>query len=169
MITRNPDPQVREFLVCHAMSRSQLMLPLFLRCHLFHSAAPSLLLCPHKVYCYIHPSKAAMADTPVMEDARTSRDKKDETSCGVSDEHCLDADSIDYEGLGDDSCRGDLGSSRPSIKEETLMQGKEISNTFRWKIVVILLIFVNTTLVVIGTTLYLNNEEKQELENMVRT
>jgi hypothetical protein len=101
-----------------------------------------------------------------MEEQSASLNEQDAASSNFTDEQSIDADTIDYDGLGNDSSRGDLGYRRPS-KEEKPMLDKTISNTFRWKLFVILLMLVNTTVVVIGTSLFLENEANQEFERTV--
>jgi hypothetical protein len=101
-----------------------------------------------------------------MEEPNASLNEQDADSSNFTDEQSMDADTIDYDGLGNDSSRGDLGFKIPP-KEEQPMLDKKISNTFRWKLFVIFLVLVNTTVVVIGTSLFLENEANQEFERTV--
>lgn len=50
-------------------------------------------------------------------------------------------------------------------KEESNMFGRRrISNTFRWKLFVVILMLINTTFVITATSLFLKHEEQQEFE-----
>lgn len=64
--------------------------------------------------------------------------------------------------FGDDSTHGDRLPAVDAHPEEKPMVGKKISNTFRWKLFVIALMFVNTSVVIAATSLFLNNEADKE-------
>ena len=97
----------------------------------------------------------------------------------IDDDDASDVDTIDYDGLGNDSSHGTNGgypgrrvSHEKKTKKKTedksmLANGKKISNTFRWKLFVIFLMFVNTSIVVIATSVYLNNDASREFERAV--
>ena len=70
------------------------------------------------------------------------------------------------EGYMDDSTRHGFPTNVED--EEKPMIGKKISNTFCWKLFVIALMFVNTTVVIAATSIFLNNEADKEFDRAVR-
>ena len=52
--------------------------------------------------------------------------------------------------------------------EKTMITKNKISNTGRWKLFVVALMFVNTSVVIAATSLFLNNEADKEFERTVR-
>ncbi|CAB9518934.1 Receptor-type guanylate cyclase gcy [Seminavis robusta] len=122
-----------------------------------------------------------MTGTLDMED---SLSVSQEGSSSFADEHSMDADTIDYDGLGNDSSHGtnnhnatssrrthfDVEDNDKKVKKDKkgdkpmLANGKKISSTFRWKLFVIFLMFVNTSIVVIATSVYLDNDAGREFE-----
>ena len=86
----------------------------------------------------------------------------DETSVGIGGG---DGDNDD----NDDNAPATLTSPTSEDEvEKTMITKNKISNTGRWKLFVVALMFVNTSVVIAATSLFLNNEADKEFERTVR-
>ena len=110
----------------------------------------------------------------VLSDLRRSTDNfsDEETDADMDG----DTMAIDYDEFAMDSSRGTTATARgsdpaPPLKrtstDDKPMIQHGISSTSRWKVIVIILMLVNTTIVVLATSLYLNHEEDKEFQRAV--
>jgi hypothetical protein len=96
---------------------------------------------------------------------------RDGASESFSDEDKdADAMTIDYDEMMDSSrgtSRLDTPAKRASTTEDKPIIGQNIPDTSRWKIMVVVLMLVNTSVVVLATSLYLKHDEDQEFQRAV--
>ena len=102
---------------------------------------------------------------------RPSEHFSDEASFAGGDANTeADGLSINYDELDNDSTRGSKQSpalKRTGTEDRPMIGQDKISSTSRWNVIVIVLMLVNTTIVVLATSLYLNHETDQEFQRAV--
>lgn len=108
-------------------------------------------------------------DSSITVEDVTGRRTEDPSEQFSDEETEAGRSTINYDDIGMDSSRGSGTRDSPAMKrmvtEDKPM--KKISNTARWKVFVIILMLVNTSAVIIATSVYLNHESDREFERAV--
>ena len=107
---------------------------------------------------------------PTRNGNSSSKNRSGDVSSASSDSSSF-ADETTVSGeYRDDSTHHALPARNPSEDdaEAAMITKNKISNTGRWKLFVVALMFVNTTVVIAATSLFLNNEADKEFDRAVR-
>ena len=101
----------------------------------------------------------------------SSNNRSDDVSSASSSDQSSFADETTVSGGYRDDSNHHALPARNSSEDEVegaMITKNKISNTGRWKLFVIALMFVNTTVVIAATSIFLNNEADKEFDRAVR-